>query len=152
LTGTIFAGHHQPLRVWILGLYFLALNLSNEPIGHEFNLDPDDAPKMATQLREGIVERKPVATLSGEVECDEVYVVAGHKGHPEAVKKGAAPPTTAIEGGTRAGDIGQGKAPHLRQDSADRDGGDPDAGERQTSHDRSIDPIHDSRGNCCLHE
>jgi hypothetical protein len=25
--------------------------------------------------------------LEGEVECDEVYVVAGHKGHPEAVKK-----------------------------------------------------------------
>jgi hypothetical protein len=24
---------------------------------------------------------------SGEVECDEWYVVAGHKGHPEAVKK-----------------------------------------------------------------
>ena len=27
------------------------------------------------------------AVLSGEVECDEVYVVAGHQGHPEAVKK-----------------------------------------------------------------
>jgi transposase-like protein len=26
-------------------------------------------------------------TLSGEVECDEAYVVAGHKGYPEAVKK-----------------------------------------------------------------
>ena len=25
--------------------------------------------------------------LSGEVECDEVYVVAGHKGHPEAVRE-----------------------------------------------------------------
>jgi hypothetical protein len=29
-------------------------------------------------------EKKPVE-LSGEVEFDEVYVVAGHKGHPEAV-------------------------------------------------------------------
>jgi transposase-like protein len=26
-------------------------------------------------------------TLSNEVECDEAYVIAGHKGHPEAVKK-----------------------------------------------------------------
>ena len=43
--------------------------------------------KMTTQLREGIVERKPEVTLSGEVECDEVYVVAGHKGKPEEVKK-----------------------------------------------------------------
>jgi hypothetical protein len=65
----------------------MGLNLSNEQIGHELNLDPDDAQEMATQLREGIVESKPVEILRGEVECDEVYVVAGHKGHPEAVKK-----------------------------------------------------------------
>ncbi len=87
LTGTIFAGHHQPLRVWILCLYFMGLNLSNEQIGQELDLDPDEAQAMTTKLREGIVERKPVEVLSGEVECDEVYVVAGHKGHPEAVKK-----------------------------------------------------------------
>jgi transposase-like protein len=87
LTDTIFAGHHQPLRVWILCLYFMGLNLSNEQIAQELDLNPDDAQKMATQLREGIVQRKPEVTLSGEVECDEVYVVAGHKGHPEAVRK-----------------------------------------------------------------
>ena len=29
----------------------------------------------------------PPARLEGEVEIDEVYVVAGHKGHPEAVAK-----------------------------------------------------------------
>jgi len=28
LTGTIFEGHHQPLRVWVLCLYFMGLNLS----------------------------------------------------------------------------------------------------------------------------
>ena len=87
LTGTIFAGHHQPLRVWMLCLYFMGLNLSNEQIAHELDLNSDDAQKMTTQLREGIVERKPEVTLSGEVECDEAYVVAGHKGHPEEVKK-----------------------------------------------------------------
>jgi hypothetical protein len=65
----------------------MGLNLSNEQIGHELDIDPDDAQKMTSQLREGIVERKPVEILSGEVECDEAYVVAGHKGHPEAVKK-----------------------------------------------------------------
>jgi len=87
LTGTIFAGHHQPLRVWILCLYFMGLNLSNEQIAHELDSNEDDIQTMASQLREGIVERKPEVTLSGAVECDEVYVVAGHKGHPEAVKK-----------------------------------------------------------------
>jgi transposase-like protein len=91
LTGTIFAGHHQPLRTWILCLYLMGLNLSNEQIAQELDLNPDDAQKMTSQLREGIVERKPEVLLSGEVECDEVYVVAGHKGHPEAVKKKGAP-------------------------------------------------------------
>ena len=42
---------------------------------------------MASVLRSGVVDKKPQAKLSGEVECDEVYVVAGHKGRPEAVKK-----------------------------------------------------------------
>jgi transposase-like protein len=91
LTCTVFAGHHQPLRVWVLCLYFMGLNLTNEQIAQELGIDPDDAQVMATQLREGIVERKPEVTLSGEVECDEAYVVAGHKGHPEAVEKKAGP-------------------------------------------------------------
>ena len=42
---------------------------------------------MAETLRSGIVDKKPDTKLSGEVECDEVYVVAGHKGNPSAVKK-----------------------------------------------------------------
>jgi hypothetical protein len=65
----------------------MGLNLSNEQIGKELDLDPGDAQRMTTLLREGIVQRKPEVVLSGEVECDEVYVVAGHKGHPEAVRK-----------------------------------------------------------------
>src|SRR5512135_3328522 len=65
----------------------MGLNLSNEQIAQEMDIDPDDAQVMASRLREGIVERKPEVQLGGEVECDEVYVVAGHKGHPEAVRK-----------------------------------------------------------------
>ena len=42
---------------------------------------------MAETLRSGIVDKTPDTELSGEVECDEVYVVAGHKGNPAAVKK-----------------------------------------------------------------
>lgn len=30
LTGTALAGHHQPLRVWVLCLCLVGLNLSNE--------------------------------------------------------------------------------------------------------------------------
>src|SRR4051794_13996655 len=91
LTDTIFAGHHQPLRVWILCLYFMGLNLSDEQIAQELGIDPDDAQVLASQLRGGIVERRPEVKLSGEVECDEVYVVAGHKGHPEAVREKGGP-------------------------------------------------------------
>lgn len=87
LAGTVLAGHHQPLRVWILCLYFMGLNLSNAQIAQELGLNPNDAQRMAEQLREGIVARQPEPVLAGEVECDEVYVVAGHKGHPDAVKK-----------------------------------------------------------------
>jgi transposase-like protein len=87
LTDTTFAGHHRPLRVWVLGLYFMGLNLSDEQTARGLGVDPDDAQVMASRLREGIVRRKPEVTLSGEVECDGVYVAAGHKGRPAAVAK-----------------------------------------------------------------
>jgi transposase-like protein len=35
LTDTIFAGHHQPLQVWVLWLYCLGLHLSHEQLAHE---------------------------------------------------------------------------------------------------------------------
>jgi hypothetical protein len=43
-------------------------------------------------------------------------VVAGHKGHPEAVKKRAASPSATVEGRTRAWDAGEGKAARLGKD------------------------------------
>jgi transposase-like protein len=99
LTDTIFAGHHQPLRMWLLCLYLMGLNLSNQQIAQELDLDKDVVQDMTTQLRQGIVERQPEVHLFGEVECDEVYVTAGHKGHPEAVrKKGAKDGATASKG------------------------------------------------------
>ena len=56
LTGTICPAHHQPLRVWMLCLYFMGLNLSNEQIAHELDLNSNDAEKMTTQFREGIAD------------------------------------------------------------------------------------------------
>lgn len=87
LTNTVFAGHHQPLRMWVLCLYFMGLNLSNVQISKELGLDPSDVQMMTAQLREGLTVKVPEIKLSGVVEADEVYVVAGHKGNPEAVKK-----------------------------------------------------------------
>jgi transposase-like protein len=87
LTGTLFAGHHQPLKIWVLCLYFMGLNLSNAQIARELDLNEADVQQMTRQLRSGIVSKRPAVMLEGEVECDEVYVVAGHKGQPETVKK-----------------------------------------------------------------
>jgi transposase-like protein len=92
LTGTIFAGHHQPLRVWVLCIYFMGLNLSNEQIAQELGIDPDDAQVMASPP--GGHRRRSPRSLQRRVECDEVYVVARHKGHPEAVRKRPRPPST----------------------------------------------------------
>jgi transposase-like protein len=58
LTGTLLDGHHQPLRTWVLCLYFMGLNLSNQQIAAELELHPDDVHDMTTQLREGIVVKK----------------------------------------------------------------------------------------------
>lgn len=62
LSGTIFEGHHQPLRVWVLCLYFMGLNLSNQQIAAELDLNKDDVQAMTTQLREGIVAKKSLSS------------------------------------------------------------------------------------------
>src|SRR5215469_16640899 len=76
LTKTVFAGHHQPLSVWMLCLYFMGLNLSNQQIAAELEMSKTQIHEMTTTLRNGIVAQEPQIELSGTVECDEVYVVA----------------------------------------------------------------------------
>src|SRR6266849_9172404 len=47
LTDTIFAGHHQPLKVWVLCLYFMGLKLA--PCGRTVLVDlVPDSPPMRT--------------------------------------------------------------------------------------------------------
>src|SRR5918911_839644 len=103
LTGTVLAGHHQPLRIWMLCLYFMGLNLSNRQIALELGLSPSDVQAMTEQLRNGLVAKAPEVSLSGEVEVDEVYVVAGHKGQPAAVAKGGGRADAAGWRGGRGG-------------------------------------------------
>src|SRR5215211_8280098 len=88
MTSPVLAGHHQPLRVWVLCLYFMGLNLSNRQIAAELGLNASDVQVMTERLRRGLVAKAPEVELEGEVEIDEVYVVAGHKGQPAAVAKG----------------------------------------------------------------
>ena len=85
LTGTVLAGRHQPLRVWVLCLYFMGLNLSSRQIARELDLCVSDVQAMTEALRGGLTARTPPVRLEGEVEVDEVYVMAGHKGQPAGV-------------------------------------------------------------------
>ena len=89
-TGTVLAGHHRPLRVWVLCLHPMGPDLSDRQIAHEPGLSQPDVQLMTERLRQGLAARLPPARLEGEVEIDEVYVVAGHKGRPADVAKGGA--------------------------------------------------------------
>ncbi len=71
----------------MLCLYFMGLNLSNRQIAGELGLDGSDVQIMTEHLRRGLVAKAPEVELKDEVEIDEVYVVAGHKGQPAAVAK-----------------------------------------------------------------
>ena len=73
LTGTVLAGRHQPLRVWVLCLYFMGLNLSNLQIAGELGLCGSDVQAMTEQLRRGLVAKASDVELTGEVEIDEVW-------------------------------------------------------------------------------
>ena len=66
----VLAGHHQPLRVWVLYLYFMGLNLSNRQIALELGLDGSDVQIMTEHLRRGLVAKAPEVTLEDEVEPD----------------------------------------------------------------------------------
>ena len=89
LSGTALAGHHRPLRVWVLCLYLMGCTLQ-----------PADRARAGPQRLGCAGHDRATAhwaagadaaiALDGEVEIDEVYVVAGHKVSPTAVAKKAA--------------------------------------------------------------
>ena len=75
----------------MLCLYLMGLNLSNRQIAKELDLGVSDVQAMTEALRQGLTARAPAVVLDGEVEVDEVYVVAGHKGNPAAVAERGVP-------------------------------------------------------------
>ncbi len=91
LTGTVLAGRHRPLRLWVLCLYLMGLNLSNRQIAKELDLGVADVQAMTEALRQGLTARAPAVVLAGDVAGDDVNVLAGHTGNPAAVAKKDAP-------------------------------------------------------------
>jgi transposase-like protein len=110
LTGTLFMGRHQPWSVWFAYLYLMGLNGSNRPIAEELNLNESDGHAMAEALRGGIIQRRSKVRMSGVVECDEVYVVAGHKGRPDRIQ-GRAPRCRRLQGAPGRGTLAKEKPP-----------------------------------------
>jgi hypothetical protein len=102
-TDPICAGHHQPLRVWIRCLYGMGLHLSHHHMAHARDLHKDAVPQMPSQVRPGMGRKQPAPTCTDAGECDEVSMVAGHKGKPEAVgQKGGAAGGDAARGNVDA--------------------------------------------------
>src|SRR3954471_7125328 len=54
LAGAVLAGHHRPLRVWVLCLYLMGPDLSNRQIARELDLSQPDVQLMTEQLRRGL--------------------------------------------------------------------------------------------------
>jgi len=57
LTGTALVGHHKPVSVWVLFLYFMGLNLSQFQIAKKWDMNISDTQEMCESLRK-MVEKK----------------------------------------------------------------------------------------------
>lgn len=62
LSNTVLAGHHQPVKIWVLCLYLMGLNLSNRQIAAELDLNKDDVQDMTSHLRQGIALKKSLSS------------------------------------------------------------------------------------------
>jgi len=93
----------------------MVLNLSNRQIAQELDLHVSDVQQMTQHLRSGIVEKKKDIVLDGEVEFDEVYIVARHKGQPDQVRQQAKrePRRRRVKGKRGRGTAASGKPPIL---------------------------------------
>jgi len=87
LTSTVLSDSNLPTKTWVLCLYLMGLNQSNSQIASELGLRRTTAQEMTSLLREEIQRKSPEPVLSGAVEMDEVYIVSGHKGRPDIVRR-----------------------------------------------------------------
>jgi transposase-like protein len=129
LTGTVLAGHHQPLRIWVLCLYFMGLNLSNRQIAGELGIGESEVQAMTSHLREGLVVKLPEVVLDGEVEMMKSTwwpVIRATRGRFKKRPEGPPEPT---QRGARPGNIGEGETGDPRSDPAGWPSCPEDAGE-----------------------
>ena len=112
----------------------MGLNLSNSRIAYELDPDTSNVQQMTEQLRQGVVARKPERKLSEQVECDELYVVAGHKGESKlARKKGVKVEVTVWKGLVGKGLLRKRNHPYLGWLNLGRQVADSNVGERKAN-------------------
>src|SRR4051794_33574812 len=97
LSGTVLAGRHRPLRLWVLCLYLMGLNLSNRQIARELDLCVSDVQAMTEALRRGVTPQLPPGVLRGG--GDEGYVGARPAGEPAPGAQKNARGAAAARGG-----------------------------------------------------
>lgn len=98
LTNTVFQGHHQPLKVWIICLYLMGLNLSNAQIGQELGLSQNDCHAMTSLLREGVYEKRPQEVLGAKWNLTSCTSLPVTKGIRNRLKKKAQRAKAALKG------------------------------------------------------
>ena len=118
LTGTVLAGHHQPLRVWVLCLYFMGLNLSNRQIARELDLCVSDVQLMTEQLRTGLTPRSRRCSWRVRWRSMRSTSSPGTKASRPLSRKKSRRATAPAEGRARPRHAGEGEAAHPRSASA----------------------------------
>jgi hypothetical protein len=88
----------------------MGLNVSNSQIAQELGLCQSDSHEMGDAIRTEVYEKKPLVKLSGIAELDEVYIIAGHKGFPAAIK-GRKPRRNRLKGARGRGTLATEKPP-----------------------------------------
>lgn len=63
LTNTVFSGSKLSLKTWVLCLYLMGLNLSNNQISKELDISQKTAQSMTKKLRAGIVKKNLIYNL-----------------------------------------------------------------------------------------
>ncbi len=63
LSKTVFSGSKKSLKTWILCLYLMGLNLSNQQISKELDMSPKTAQSMTHKLRTNIVKKSLIYNL-----------------------------------------------------------------------------------------
>ena len=112
LTGTALAGHHRPLRLWVLCLYLMGLNLSNRQIAHELGLSVSDVQAMTEHLTcaPGWWRRRQLSFWTARSRLTRSVSSPGTKATRPRWLKSPLRATASAQGRTRPGHAGEREA------------------------------------------